>query len=167
MQRERQNTILLSQNHFNILKIIFQQNYLQDTIAMHFPELLPPKSAKYGPQIEFTTKHRRFGFKVYLISGNFTRLLLMVVTFCMSASDTRLPTLSPPPPGKLHIAAHSSLQTGHSTELIRANQSLFLQRTLILHDLNHWLSFGFKHIHTLPVCALVNVYSAPRIQHTS
>ena len=58
---------------------------LKHTIAMHFQELLPKKTTKYGPQIKFTTKHCMFGWKVYLSPENFTQqLVAMVVTFCMS-----------------------------------------------------------------------------------
>ena len=50
---------------YNILILIFQQKYLKRTIALHFPELLPKKTAKYGPKIEFTSKHRMFSLIVY------------------------------------------------------------------------------------------------------
>ena len=57
---------------------------------MHILELLPKKTAKYGPQIEFTTKHHMFSLKVYTSQENFTQPLVgMVVTFCKSGAGIK------------------------------------------------------------------------------
>ena len=64
---------------------MFQQKYLKHTIARDFPELLAKKTAKDGPQMEFTTKHCMFSLKVYQSPENFTELMVaIVVTFCKS-----------------------------------------------------------------------------------
>ena len=39
---------------------LFQEKYFKQTIVLHFQKLLPQKTAKYGPQIEFMKKHRMF-----------------------------------------------------------------------------------------------------------
>ena len=67
--------------------LILQQKYFQHTIALHFPELSLKKTAKFGTEIKFTTKHRMFGLKDYPSPENFTQLrVAMVVTFCKSVN---------------------------------------------------------------------------------
>ena len=55
----------------NTLKI--HKKIPKNTIALHFTELLPKKTAKFGPQTEFTIKHRMFSLKVYPSAENFAR----------------------------------------------------------------------------------------------
>ena len=40
----------------SIITLIFQQKYLKHTIVLHFTELSPQKTAKYGQQVELTKK---------------------------------------------------------------------------------------------------------------
>ena len=55
--------------HNPLNTLIFQQKHLKHTIALHFPKLLPKKTAKYGPQIEFMTKNIMISLKVYTTAG--------------------------------------------------------------------------------------------------
>ena len=88
MQPNIHYTLILSQNHYNILKIQYYfnrniANILMPCISCNF---YPRNTVKYGPQIEFMTKHNMFSWKVYPSPENFTQLLVkMVRTFYMSA----------------------------------------------------------------------------------
>ena len=65
--------------------LIFLTKYSKHTFTLQLQGLLPKKTEKYGPQMEFTIEHRMFSLKVYPSPENFTQpLVAMVMTFCMS-----------------------------------------------------------------------------------
>ena len=53
--------------------------------SLHFSGLLPPENAKFGQQIEITTKNHMFSYKFYPNHGNFTPpWMVWMVTFSKS-----------------------------------------------------------------------------------
>ena len=74
MQNQWQNTIILSQNHCKILKThqFFNRNIANILLPCISRNCHPRNTAKYGPYIQFITKHHMFILKVYPSPEYFT-----------------------------------------------------------------------------------------------
>ena len=78
--------------------LLIHKKYHKSHIPYISQTFYPPKNAKFGQQIEFTTKHRIFSYKCYQNPENFTpSRMVWMVTFWKSAVQPHAPL----PPGML------------------------------------------------------------------